>query len=155
MNWQRVVQVGAETITETAADDPLIEVNLSAVAAAEILRVQIGAAQQATPPTPTPYAFYTATAAGTGGAAMNENVVTGDGTVLGTALSGLTALPVTGLIEFPQGAVVWETGELWLPTPEERFLLFGGGQDFFGVHFLLAPSVSVITTVMIEWGEVG
>ncbi len=144
-----------ESQAVSTADDPMLELTMVGVVNGEILRVTIGAAEQATPPTPTPYAFYTATAAGTGGTAVTENIVAGPGTIQASVLRNLTALPVTGLREFAQGAVVWETGELWLPTPEERFEIHAGRQDFFGLHFLTAPSVAVTFTCSIVWAETG
>ena len=155
MNYERVVAASMESIAVSTIDDPMVELTIPANVFAEILRIEIGPGEQATLPTPTPYAFYTATAAGTGGSAVTEVIQQGSGTIQSSVLRNLTAASATGFREFPQGAVPWEVGALYLPIPDERFQLRGSGQDFFGVLFTTAPSAAVTFTLGIVWGEIG
>ena len=153
MDYDRIVEVAIASQAEAAADDPLLEITAPAGTLIDILEVTIGAHEGATAPNPTPYAFYTATAAGTGGATVVEVAVRGKGAIQGVALSGLTAPSATGYREFPQGAVAWEIGVNHLWIPEARFEVIAGGQDFFGIVYLTAPSAAPTSTVKITWGE--
>ena len=153
MQYDVIVEAAIESQTEAALDDPLLEVTAAAGTLIDILEVTIGPHEGATPPDPTPYAFYTATAAGTGGATVVEVAVRGKGTIRGVALSGLTAPSATGFREFPQGAIPWEIGVNHLWIPEARFEVIGGGQDFFGIVYLANPSATPTSTVKITWGE--
>ncbi len=153
MQYDRIVEAAIESQAETALDDPLLEITAAANVFIDILEVNIGAHEGATTPDPTPYAFYTATAAGTGGSTVTEAIVRGKGTIGGVALSGLTAPSATGYREFPQGAIVWEIGAHHLWIPEARFEVIGGGQDFFGIVYLAAPSATPTSTVKVTWGE--
>jgi hypothetical protein len=156
MEYDRTVSAANESVaTIAAADDSILELSIPANVTAEILRVEIGPHEGATPPNPTPWAMYTATAAGTGGAAVTETLQSGSGTIQGSVLKTLTAIPVTGLREMPQGAIAWEVGVIYVPVPEERIKVVGGGQDFFGFHFLAAPSATPTFTAHIVWGEIG
>lgn len=155
MQYERVVSAANESVaTIAAADDPILELSIPANVVAEILRVEIGPHEGATAPNPTPWAMYTATAAGTGGSAVTETIQRGSGTIQGSVLKTLSALPGSGLREMPQGAINWSVGALYLPVPEERIIVMGGGQDFFGFHFLSAPSATPTFTAHIVWGEV-
>ncbi len=153
MQYDRIVEVAIASQAEAAADDPLLEITAPSTVFLDILEVTIGPHEGATAPNPTPYAFYTATAAGTGGATVVEVAVRGKGAIQGVALSGLTAPSATGYREFPQGAVAWEIGVNHLWIPEARFEVIGGGQDFFGIVYLAAPSAAPTSTVKITWGE--
>ncbi len=153
MQYDRVVEAAIQSSAEPDFDDPLLELTAPANTFIDILEVTIGAHEGATPPNPTPYAFYTATAAGTGGAAVTEVLVRGKGGIQGSVLSGLTAASGTGFREFPQGAISWEIGVNHLWVPEARFEVIGGGQDFFGIVYLAAPSATPTSTVKITWGE--
>ncbi len=153
MQYDRIVEAAIASQAEAAADDPLLEVTAPANVLIDILEITIGPHEGATAPNPTPYAFYTATAAGAGGSTVTEVVVRGKGAAQGVALSGLTAPSATGFREFPQGAVAWEIGVNHLWIPEARFEVIGGGQDFFGIVYLAAPSATPTATVKITWGE--
>ena len=153
MQYDRIVEAAIQSQAETAADDPLLEITAPANVFLDILEITIGPHEGATAPNPTPYAFYTATAAGTGGATVVEVAVRGKGSPQGVALSGLTAASGTGFREFPQGAIAWEIGVNHLWIPEARFEVIGGGQDFFGIVYLAAPSAAPTSTVKITWGE--
>ena len=153
MQYDRIVEAAIASQAETAADDPLLEITAPANVFLDVLEVTIGAHEGATAPDPTPYAFYTATLAGAGGAAVTEVVLRGKGAPQGVALSGLTAPSATGYREFPQGAIAWEIGVNHLWIPEARFEVIGGGQDFFGIVYLGAPSATPTSTVKITWGE--
>ncbi len=153
MQYDVVVEAAIASQAEAAADDPLLEITAPDGTLIDILEVTIGPHEGATAPNPTPYAFYTATAAGTGGATVVEVAVRGKGTIRGVALSGLTAPSATGYREFPQGGVPWEVGVNHLWVPEARFEVIGGGQDFFGIVYLAAPSAAPTSTVKITWGE--
>ncbi len=153
MNYDRIVEAAIASQAEAAADDPLLEITAPANVFLDILEVTIGPHEGATAPNPTPYAFYTATAAGTGGATVVEVAVRGKGAIQGVALSGLTAPSATGYREFPQCAVAWEIGANHLWLPEALFEVIGGGQDFFGIVYLAAPRAAPTSTVKITWGE--
>ncbi len=153
MQYDRIVEAAVQSLAEADADDPLLELTAPANTFLDILEITIGPHEGATAPDPTPYAFYTATAAGTGGGAVVEVLVRGKGTIQGVALSGLTAASGTGFREFPQGAIAWEIGVNHLWIPEGRFEVIGGGQDFFGIVYLAAPSATPTSTVKITWGE--
>ncbi len=153
MQYDRVVEAAIQSSAEAGADNPLLEINAPTAAYIDILEITIGPHEGATAPDPTPYAFYTATAAGTGGAAVTEVLVRGKGTIQGSALSGLTAASGTGFREFPQGAIPWEVGVNHLWIPEARFEVIGAGQDFFGIVYLGAPSATPTSTIKITWGE--
>ncbi len=153
MQYDRIVEAAIASQAEAAADDPILEITAPANVFLDILEVTIGPHEGATPPNPTPYAFYTATAAGAGGATVVEVLVRGKGTIQGVALSGLTAASGTGFREFPQGAIAWEMGVNHLWIPEARFEVIGGGQDFFGIMYLGTPSAAPTSTMKITWGE--
>ncbi len=153
MQYDRIVEAAIESRAESGLDNPLLEITAPANSFLDILEITIGPHEGATAPDPTPYAFYTATAAGAGGAAVTEALVRGKGTIQGVALSALTAPSATGFREFPQGAIAWEIGVNHLWVPEARFEVIGGGQDFFGIVYLANPSATPTSTVKITWGE--
>ena len=155
MNYERVVAAAMESVSASTADDPMIELVTPTFVFAEILRINIGPAEQATLPEPTPYAFYTATAAGAGGVGLTEVIQRGTGTIGAFAERNLTAPGVAGFREFPQGTVPWEIGLMYVPEADDRFQVRTGGQLVFGVLFTSAPSVAVTFTLQIVWGEVG
>jgi hypothetical protein len=153
MQYDRIVEAAVQSLAEANADDPLLEVTAPTGVLIDILEVIIGPHEGATAPDPTPYGFYTATAAGTGGTAVTEVVARGKGANQGTALSDLTAPSATGYREFPQGAIPWEVGAQHLWIPDARFEVIAGGQDFFGIVYLAAPSATPTSTVKVTWGE--
>ncbi len=153
MQYDRVAEATIQSLAEADADDPLLEIRVSVTAVLDILEVTIGPHEGATAPDPTPYAFFTASSGGTAGNPVTEVLVRGKGSIVGVAQSQLTAPGVSDYREFPQGAIPWEVGvnHLWLP--EARFEVWSGGQDFFGIVYLAAPSATPTTTVKITWGE--
>ncbi len=153
MQYDVIVEAAIQSRAEAGADNPLLEVTAPAGTLMDILEVTIGAHEGATAPDPTPYAFYTATAAGAGGVVVTEVAVRGKGIIRGSVLSALTAPSATGFREFPQGAIAWEIGANHLWIPDARFEVIGGGQDFFGIVYLAAPSATPTSTVKITWGE--
>ncbi len=153
MQYDRIVEAAVESLAESAADDPLLEISVPTNAFIDILEVTIGPHEGATSPDPTPYAFFTASAGGTGGNPVTEVLVRGKGTIRGVCQSQLTAPSATDYREFPQGAIPWEVGVNHLWVPEARFEVIGGGQDFFGIVYLAAPSAIPTSTVKITWGE--
>ena len=153
MQYDRIVEAAVVSLAEPDANDPLLEIRLTPTAVIDILEVTIGPHEGPTPPEPTPYAFFSASDGGTGGSPVIEVLVRGKGTIAGVAQSELTAPGGTDYREFPQGAIAWEIGVNHLWVPEARFEVWSGGQDFFGIVFLAAPSATPITTVKITWGE--
>ena len=155
MNYDRVVAASQESISVTLIDDPVIELQMPANTYAEIIRVEIGVGEGVTPVDEAqPVALYTATAAGTGGSAITEQVLNGEGTVVGVALRNLTA-PGAGLQEVYFTGFHWQNGWLYLPVPEERIAVKAGAQDNFGFYFPTAPQVATTFSATLVWGEVG
>ncbi len=154
--YDRIVSIGVQSQTEADADDPLIEITVPGNGFADILRVEIGPHEGATAPDPTPYAFYTATAIGSGGTAITtEAIIRGDGTIITSGIRNLTAASGTGFREYERPAIQWSVGHLYLPIPAEMFRIRGGGQDFFGFLFATAPSAAPTYSAQIVVGEVG
>ena len=153
MQYDLIVEAATESGAETGLDDPILELNVPSNTIIDILEVTIGPHEGATPPTPTPYAFFTASAGGTGGNPVTEVIVRGKGTIRTVVQKHLTAPSATGYREFPQGAIPWEIGVNHLWVPEARFEVIGGGQDFFGIVYLANPSATPTSTVKITWGE--
>ena len=155
MNYNRVVSIGFQSVTMALIDDPVVELTIPASTFGRILRVEIGPHEGATLPTPTPFAFYTATAIGTGGTALTtEEIVNGSGTIATSAIRNLTAASATGYREYQRPAINWSVGHLYLPVPEEIYDLKGGGQDFFGFLFTTAPSATPTFSGQIIVGEI-
>ena len=155
MNYDRVVTAQMDNVAVSLVDDPIIELVMGANSNAEIIRVEIGAAQGATPLDEVQeFAMYTATAAGTGGTGLTETILQGGGTILGAATRNLTA-PGAGLVEIWQTGFHWQNGYLYLPVPEERIRITSGGQDVFGFYFPVAPDAATTFSATLIWGEIG
>ncbi len=154
--YDRVVSIAVSSQAEADTLDPIIELSVPANGFVDILRVEVGPHEGATAPNPTPWAFYTATAAGTGGTALtSEAIVRGDGTILTSGTRNLTAASATGYLQYDNPAINWTVGHLYLPIPAEMFRVVGGGQDFFGFLFTTAPSAAPTLSSKIIVGEVG
>jgi hypothetical protein len=152
-NYVRVVSAALESVSEADVDDPIIELTCPANAMIEIIRVEIGPAEGASPVDEVQeLALWMGTIAGTGGSAMTETILRGDGTISGSALSSLTALG-TGNIIYAT-AYHTQNGWLYLPVPEERPQLIGGGDDIFNLHFPTVPDAALVSSTTIVWGEV-
>lgn len=155
MNYDRVVSATMESQAVSLVDDPVIEVVIPANAMAELIRIEIGVGEGATPVDETqPVVIYSATSAGTGGTALTEYVIRGGGTVLGAATRNLTA-PGAGVLEWYFSGFHWQNGWLYLPVPEERYVSKAGSQDVFGFYFPTAPQAATTFSATIIWGEVG
>ncbi len=153
--YDRIVSIGFQSVTMALIDDPIVEITVPANGFADIIRVEIGPHEGATPPNPTPFAFYTATAIGAGGTALTtEELVRGDGTVITSGIRNLTAASGTGYREYHRPAINWSVGHLYLPVPAEMYRIRGGGQDFFGFLFTTAPSATPTLSGQIIVGEV-
>ena len=155
MNYDRVVAASMESIAVSLIDDPIIELVMPANSYAEIIRVEIGVGEGATPVDEAQeFALYTATAAGTGGTALTEHILNGEGTIVGAATRNRTA-PGAGLLEVYHTGFHWQNGWLYLPVPEERIAIKAGAQDVFGFYFPTAPQAATTFSATLVWGEVG
>lgn len=155
MNYDRVVAATMESQAVSLVDDPVIEVVMPANSIAELIRIEIGAAEGTDPVAEVQeLCLYSATAAGTGGTALTARRLRGEGTINGSATRNRTA-PGAGLIEWYFTAFNWQTGWLYLPVPEERYLSKAGDQDVFGFYFPTAPDAATTFSATIIWGEVG
>jgi hypothetical protein len=155
MNFDRVVSAVMESQSISTADDPLIELQMPANSMAEIIRVEIGAAEGTDPVAEIQeIQLYLNDAVGTAGTGLTENIIRGEGPIVGVALRNLTAAGATPT-EFYGTAFNARTGWLYLPVPDERPLLKAGGEDNFGVLFPTAPDVAMTFTLTVMWGEVG
>ena len=155
MNFDRVVSAVMESQAISTVDDALIEVQFPANTAAEILRVEIGATEGTAPVDEVQeLAMFTTTAAGTGGTALTEHLLQGEGTISGVALRNLTA-PGAGLLEWYVTGFHLQNGWLYLPIPEERLIIKAGAQDNFGFYFPTVPDAAITMSATIIWGEIG
>ncbi len=155
MNYDRVVSASMESQAVSTADDPIIELQVPANAHAEVIRVEIGAAEGATPVDEVQeFALYVATGIGTGGTGLTENILRGEGTVSITAVRNLTAAGA-GVAEVYHTGFHWQNGWLYLPVPEERILLKAGANDHFGLIFPTLPDAATTFSATVVWGEVG
>ena len=155
MNYDRVVAATMESQAVSTVDDPVIELQIPANAFAEIIRVEIGAAGGADPVAEVQeLVMYKGPNAGTGGTALTEVLVRGEGTISGAALRNLTA-PGASNKEFYFTGFNWQTGWLYLPVPEERPVIKAGDDDNFGFYFPTAPDAATTFSATIIWGEIG
>ena len=155
MQYTRVVSAVMESQAVSLVDDPVIEVVMPASSSAELIRIEIGVGEGAAPiDEAQPVAIYSATAAGTGGSALTEHILSGSGTILGAATRNLTA-PGAGVLEWYVSGFHWLNGWLYLPVPEERYTSVAAGQDVFGFYFPTAPQAATTFSATIVWGEVG
>lgn len=153
MNYDRVVSAVMESQSISLVDDPLIEVVMPANTIAELIRIEIGAAEGADPVAEVQEVMiYSTTAAGTGGTALTEHLINGSGTISGAATRNLTA-PGAGLLEWYGTAFHAQNGWLYLPVPEERYKSNAGSQDNFGFYFPTAPDQATVYSATIVWGE--
>ena len=153
-DYVRVASASLESTALTLVDDPLVELTCPANVTIDVIRVEIGAAEGATPIDETqPVALWKGTAAGSGGGAATERLIRGSGTILGTVATNVTTIGTGN--EFYHTSYHTQNGWLYLPVPEERPQLVSGSDDIFAVVFNVAPQVSITTSCTIVWGEVG
>jgi hypothetical protein len=144
-----------ESQTISTVDDALIEVQIPANAFAELISIEIGPAEGTDPVAEVQeLALFSTTAAGTGGTALTENVLNGEGTIVGVALRNLTA-PGAGLVEWYATAFNARVGWIYEPVPEARYVSAAGAQDNFGFYFPTVPDAGLVLSATIIWGEVG
>ena len=118
-NYDRVVAASLISTSLTLADDPLLELLCPANMTIDIIRVEIGPAEGATPIDEIQeVALWMGTAVGSGGGAITELIVRGSGTIGGVAVSNVTTIG-TGA-EWYHSAYHTQNGWLYLPVPEER-----------------------------------
>ncbi len=154
MNYDRVVAATMESQAVSGADLPIIELQLPADTTIEVIRVEIGAAEGATPlDEMQEIALYWNSTAGTGGTALTEFVLNGGGTVSTAALRNLTAIG-GGSSQFYHSGFHWQNGWLYLPVPEERVVI-KPAVDVFGFLFPTAPQVATTFSATVVFGEVG
>ncbi len=154
MNYDRTVAATLESTSLTLADDPLIEISLLGSGVAEIIRIEIGVSEGATPLDEIQeVALWMGTVAGSGGGAITERIVRGEGTIIVTAVDNVTTLGTGN--EWYHTAYHTQQGWLYLPVPEERPLLKSGGDDVFAFLFPVAPDAAMTVSATIVWGEIG
>lgn len=154
MNYDRVVAATLESTSLTLADDPLIELTCPANAVIEIVRIEIGASEGAAPVDEVQeLALWMGTVAGTGGGAITERILRGEGTIVGAAVSNVTTLGTGN--EFYHTAYHVQNGWLYEPVPEARPLLKAGGDDIFAFLYPVAPDAAMVVSATIIWGEIG
>jgi hypothetical protein len=155
MNYDRVVSGVLESGAISTADDPIIELQMPANTQAEIIRLEIGAAEGADPLAEIQeLVMYKGPNAGTGGAAVTETILNGGGTIQGVVLSSLTAAGASTKEWYFTG-FHWQNGWLYLPVPAELVLLKAGDDDNFGFYFPTAPDASTTFSTTLIWGEIG
>lgn len=155
MQYDRTVAATMESQAVSLIDDPVLEVVMGANSFGELIRIEIGAAEGTDPLAEVQeVAIYSATAGGSGGTALTERLVQGEGTIMGAASRNHTG-PPTGIIEWYFSGFHWQNGWLYLPVPEERYRSKAGDQDVFGFHFPTAPDAATTFSATIIWGEVG
>ncbi len=154
MSFVRIASASLESTALTLADDPLVELLCPASTVIEIIRVEIGPAEEAAPIDEIqPVALWKGTAVGSGGGTPTERLIRGSGTILGVGATNVTTIG-TGA-EFYHSAYHTQNGWLYHPVPEERPQLVPGSDDVFAVVFPVAPQVSITTSCTIVWGEIG
>ncbi len=154
MSYVRVASASLQSTALTLIDDPLVELLCPANVTIEVIRVEIGPAEEATPIDEIqPVALWKGTAVGSGGGAATERLITGSGTILGVVATNVTTIGTGN--EFYHSAYHTQNGWLYLPVPEERPQLVSGSDDVFAVVFPTAPQVSITTSCTIVWGEIG
>lgn len=154
MDYVRTASASLESTSLTLIDDPLVELTCPANVTIEVIRVEIGAAEGATPIDEVqPVALWKGTAAGSGGGAATERLVRGSGTILGSVATNVTTIGTGN--EFYHTSYHTQNGWLYLPVPDERPQLVPGSDDIFAVVFNAAPQVAIVTSCTVVWGEVG
>jgi hypothetical protein len=156
MNYDRCVSAVMESQAISTADDPLIELQMPNNSVGEVISVEIGAAEGADPVAEIQeLQLYVSQSAGTGGTALTETLLNGDGTIVGAALRNLTA--PGGTPEEIYGTA-WNVRFpwLWVPVPSKRPILKGFvDADAFGILFPTAPDAALTLSATIVWTEVG
>lgn len=154
MDYVRTASASLESTSLTLVDDPLVELTCPANVTIEVIRVEIGAAEGATPIDEVqPVALWKGTLAGSGGGAPTERLIRGSGTILGTVATNVTTIGTGN--EFYHTSYHVQNGWLYLPVPDERPQLVPGSDDIFAVVFNVAPQVAIVTSCTVVWGEVG
>ena len=153
--FDRVIGVTMESQTVSTADDPMIELQVPIDTNIEIIRVEIGVAEGATPVDEVQeIELYRSATPGTAGTGIAEQRFNGSGISNTQALRNLTD-PGAGFAPLYQSAFHWQQGWLYLPVPEERIHLISNNVDNFGVQFPVAPAVAVTFSVTMVFGEFG
>lgn len=154
MDYVRTASASLETTSLTLVDDPLVELTCPASVTIDVIRIEIGAAEGASPIDEIqPVALWKGTVAGSGGGAATERLIRGSGTILGAVATNVTTIGTGN--EFYHTSYHTQNGWLYLPTPDERPQLVAASDDIFAVVFNVAPQVAIVTSCTIVWGEVG
>ena len=151
------VYAASETSQAITGADVLIEVQVPADSQIEIFRMWVGAAEGADPVAEVQEIdVYQNDAVATGGTGLQERILRGsdDSSTAAVTLGG----PTKGATPFsliPDGFHL-QNGWLYLPTPEERIRVSGGGgEDNVGFRFPTAPDASITISYGVIWGELG
>lgn len=156
MNYNGIYSATSDTDAFSAAGS-VIELQVGANVAIEIIRAWVGAAEGTDPVAEVQeISIYVNDAAATGGTGLTEQELRGstDATSAVVALAAPTigATPVDLYFD----AFHVQNGWLYLPVPEERIRIMGGTtNDNVGLRFPVAPDASTTFSYGMIWGEIG
>jgi hypothetical protein len=156
MRYNGVYSASGDSDAYSAAG-AVIELQVPTNTVCEILRMWIGAAEGTDPVAEVQeVAVYANDAAATVGSTLTANEIQGQA----DAASGCTIrgnAPTIGATptDLYFDGFHLQNGWLYLPVPEERFVIVGGSaQDNLGIRFPVAPDASITISYGIIWGEV-
>ncbi len=154
MNYDRVVAATLESTSLSLIDDPILELLCPANMTIDILRVEIGATEGATPLDEVQeIALWMGTVVGSGGSAVTERIVRGSGTIGGVVVSNVTTIGTGN--DWYHTAYHTQNGWLYTPIPDEMPQLVSGGDDVFAFLFPTAPDAAMVVSATLIWGENG
>lgn len=140
--------------TSITAAVSILELQIPANTRAEILRMWISPDAVATPiDEVVRIAIYMTGTAATGGLGMTERAIReGDPTPKCVAVRGAAESTPTDIYA---DAFHTKVGWLWLPQPEERPVLIGGGTyDNIGIRTPVSPPVTISSLAIgVQWNE--
>ena len=147
------VYVASESSQAITGADVLIELQVPSGTKIDILRMWVGASDNAIDDTQE-IDIYLNDAAGTGGTGLTELEIRGaaDAASAVVALGGAT-IGATPTVVYPDGFHLLN-GWLYTPIPPEMIRIVGAtGQDNIGFRFPTAPGASVTVSYGVKWGE--
>lgn len=145
----------AEVSQSISTATSLIELQVPANVRIIIFRAWIGAAEGASPVVEVQeVSLYANDAAASAGTALTEFEVAGQGDAAASTVAlGRPTIGASPSVLYPD-AFHLQNGWLYLPTPEERIQIQGGGgDDNFGIQFATAPDQATVLSYGITWAE--
>ena len=128
--------------TLTAAITTLIEFTAPATKSVLVTRAWISQRSNTTSAQQAVQILRRSTASTNVGTALTNPLDAGDTAFGGTARALATVLGTAGAVLVPD-SFNWQNGWLWLPVPEERIIVPGGG--FLSLHLPVAPAALTIS----------